>query len=105
MLKVALVVAEGSGRRISAIRMLRWDDVDFRGLTMARGEPLLRRRQGRVWIAEVTEPVGAFTRRQKGTCPQARCLVECRGVVASPNGLSPSAAALSNRFSRPAASS
>jgi len=29
LLKLALVVAEGTGRRISAWRNLRWDDVDF----------------------------------------------------------------------------
>jgi integrase len=29
MLRVVLVVAEGTGRRVSAIRMLRWDDVDL----------------------------------------------------------------------------
>src|SRR5229473_8131113 len=29
LLKLALIVAEGTGRRLSAWRNLRWDDVDF----------------------------------------------------------------------------
>src|SRR5260221_11084358 len=35
LLKLALIVAEGTGRRISAWCNLRWDDVDFRNDTIA----------------------------------------------------------------------
>ncbi|MHC4709249.1 MAG: tyrosine-type recombinase/integrase, partial [Planctomycetota bacterium] len=34
LLEVALVLAEGTGRRISAVRTLRWEDVDFRAGTI-----------------------------------------------------------------------
>src|SRR5216683_438481 len=67
LLKLALIVAEGTGRRISAWCNLRWDDVDFQDDTIRwRAET---DKTGFEQIVPVTDPVKdalAATRRAQG---------------------------------------
>ena len=67
LLKLALIVAEGTGRRISAWCNLRWDDVDFpNGTIRGRAETA---KTGFEQIVPMTEPVKdalAAARRAQG---------------------------------------
>ncbi len=67
LLKLALIVAEGTGRRISAWCNLRWDDVDFQNGTIRwRAET---DKTGFEQIVPMTDPVKdalAATRRAQG---------------------------------------
>ncbi len=67
LLKLALIVAEGTGRRISAWCNLRWDDVDFQNATIRwRAET---DKTGFEQIVPMTDPVKdalAATRRAQG---------------------------------------
>ena len=67
LLKLALIVAEGTGRRISAWCNLRWDDVDFQNGTIRwRAET---DKTGFEQIVPMTDPVKdtlAATRVQTG---------------------------------------
>jgi len=67
LLKLALIVAEGTGRRISAWCNLRWDDVDFQNDTIRwRAET---DKTGFEQVVPMTEPVKealAATRRAQG---------------------------------------
>src|SRR2546430_14135380 len=68
LLKLALIVAEGTGRRISAWRNLRWDDVDFQNDTIRwRAET---DKKGFEQVVPMTEPVKealAAVRRAHGS--------------------------------------
>jgi integrase len=64
-LELALVLAEGAGRRLSSIRQLHWDDIDFeRHCVRWRAEADKKRREGVIPLPEelVTE-IRSFQRR------------------------------------------
>ncbi len=63
--ELALILAEGTGRRLSAIRQLRWDDIDFeRGTVRWRAEADKKRREQVVPLPEpLSTEIRSFQRK------------------------------------------
>jgi integrase len=78
LLKLALVVAEGTGRRLSVWRNLRWDDVDFpNGTIHWRAET---DKQGHDQVV----PMSAAVRAALAEARRAQAAIGSRAVVPAP---------------------